>query len=97
MLEDINSDLVNEENGKLLLHDCDGSGIDTVVKKKVSNEKLVNMKGVSDIVLNDEVTDVEEKNVEEQEVKGKDEVSSEKLRNHEMCINNTENKYDINK
>ena len=52
-------------------------------------EKLVNAKGVSEIVLNDEVIDVEEKDVEEKDGKEKDEVLSEKLGNHEVCINNT--------
>ena len=70
--------------------------IDIVVKKKVLNEKLVNVKVVSETVLNDEVTDVEVTYVEEKDVKEKDEVSSDKLGNHEVCISNTENKYDIN-
>ena len=81
----------------MALPDFDDSGTDTVVKKKVLNKKLVNVKGVSEIVLNDEVKDVEETDVEEKDVKEKDEVSSEKLVTHEVCINNTENKYDINK
>ena len=41
------------------------------------NEKLINVKGVSEIVLNDEVTDVKKKDVEEIDVKEKDEVLSE--------------------
>ena len=89
--DNINSYVVNEENEIELLPDCDGSGTDTVVKKKVLNEKFVNVKGVSEIVLNDEVTDVEEKYVKE-----KDEVSLEKVGNHELRINNTDNTYDIN-
>ena len=75
--EDRCSDLVNEQNEKVVFLDCDGSGIDTVVKKKVINEKLINVKGVSEIVLNDEVTDVKKKDVEEIDVKEKDEVLSE--------------------
>ena len=69
--EDRNLDLVNEENEKSLLPDCDDSGIDTVVKKKVLNEILVNVKSVSEIVLNDEVTDVEEQDVGKKMLKRK--------------------------
>ena len=58
---------------------------------KVLNDKLINEKGVNEKVTNEEVTNDKEKYVQE-----KDEVLPVKLGYEEVCINNTENKYEIN-